>query len=75
MMIFGCVVRWLRGQPIWAGNRYDPGDNFLVIAVGSPCTGNIPASSHQYRLLQFGASIYQYLNGQFKGVGRRTFEQ
>ena len=20
-------MRWLRGRPVWAGNRYDPGDN------------------------------------------------
>ena len=26
MTIFGRVVRWLRGRPVWAGNRYDPGD-------------------------------------------------
>jgi len=26
MTIFGCVVRWLRGRPVWAGNRYDPED-------------------------------------------------
>jgi len=26
MTISGRVVRWLRGQPVWAGNRYDPGD-------------------------------------------------
>jgi hypothetical protein len=24
--IFGRVVRWLRGRPVRAGNRYDPGD-------------------------------------------------
>jgi hypothetical protein len=29
MTIFGCVVRWLRGLPVWAGNRYDPGDKAL----------------------------------------------
>ena len=27
MTIFGRVVKWLRGRPVWAGNRYDPGDN------------------------------------------------
>jgi len=27
MTVFGCVVRWLRGRPVWAGNRYDPGDS------------------------------------------------
>jgi len=27
MTIFGRVVRWLRGRPVWAGNRYDPGDS------------------------------------------------
>jgi hypothetical protein len=26
MTIVGRVVRWLRGWPVWAGNRYDPGD-------------------------------------------------
>jgi len=26
MIIFGRVVRWLRGRPVWAGNCYDPGD-------------------------------------------------
>jgi hypothetical protein len=26
MSIFGRVVRWLCGRPVWAGNRYDPGD-------------------------------------------------
>jgi len=26
MTIFGRVVRWLRGRPVWAGIRYDPGD-------------------------------------------------
>jgi len=26
MAIFGRVVRWLRGRPVWAGNRYDPED-------------------------------------------------
>jgi len=26
MTIFGPVVRWLRGQPIWAEHRDDPGD-------------------------------------------------
>jgi len=26
MTIFGCVVRWLRGRPVWAGNLHDPGD-------------------------------------------------
>jgi hypothetical protein len=30
MTIFGRVVRWLRGRPIWAGNRYDPGDNIII---------------------------------------------
>jgi len=30
MTIFGRVVRWLRGRPVWAGNRYDPGDTGTV---------------------------------------------
>jgi hypothetical protein len=30
MTIFGRVVRWLRGRPVWAGNRYDPGDRDSV---------------------------------------------
>ena len=30
MTIFGGVVRWLRGRPVRAGNRYDPGDNTIT---------------------------------------------
>jgi hypothetical protein len=30
MTIFGRVVRWLRGRPVWAGNRYDPRDKELA---------------------------------------------
>ena len=31
MTIFGRVVRWLRGRPVWAGNRYDPGDSTTMV--------------------------------------------
>jgi len=31
MTIFGRVVRWMRGRPLWAGNRYNPGDTLGLI--------------------------------------------
>jgi len=46
MTIFGRVVRWLRGRPVWAGNRYDPGDTvllyFIVWCYGTAGTSVIP---------------------------------
>jgi hypothetical protein len=44
MSIFGRVVRWLRGRPVWAGNRYDPGD-----------TDRNPYSCMIYLMLSFNA--------------------
>jgi len=49
MTIFGRVVRWLRGRPVWAGNRYDPGDTvllyFIVWCYGTAGTSVIPISA------------------------------
>jgi len=37
MTIFGHVVRWLRGRPVWAGNCYNPRDTWCRHFCPSSC--------------------------------------
>jgi hypothetical protein len=63
MTIFGRVARWLRGLPVWAGNRFDPGD-----------TGYSLMRSEIVRYYMFDGRLYcTERNGSYGVLGMTAF--